>query len=72
MRVPAEMQRAMGSEAEASRNAKAKVIEAEGELQASETLRQAADVMASNPNAMSLRFLQTITTVGRLKVLHLF
>lgn len=62
--LPAEMQRAMGSEAEAQRNAKAKVIEADGEKAAAETLKEAADIMASAQGTMQLRFLQTLTQIS--------
>lgn len=62
--LPAEMERAMGSEAEAQRNAKAKVIEAEGEKLAAVTLKEAAEIMAEAPNTMQLRFLQTLTQIS--------
>ncbi len=54
------MQRAMARQAEAERERRAKVIAAEGEFQASERLKDAADVMASNPMSLQLRFLQTV------------
>lgn len=54
--MPLELQRAMAAEAEASQEAKAKVIDAEGELKASKALRQAADVIASSPGAMQVFF----------------
>ena len=64
VRLPVQMQRAMAAEAEASREAKAKVIAAEGEMNASIKLKEAADVMASAPNTMQLRFLQTLTAIS--------
>jgi regulator of protease activity HflC (stomatin/prohibitin superfamily) len=54
------MQRAMARQAEAERERRAKVIAAEGEFQASERLREAADVMSANPTTLQLRFLQTM------------
>ena len=58
------MQRAMATEAEASREARAKVIAAEGEQKASLSLKQAADVINSSPVALQLRYLQTLTNVA--------
>jgi regulator of protease activity HflC (stomatin/prohibitin superfamily) len=58
--IPTDMQRAMARQAEAERERRAKVIAAEGEFQASERLKDAADVMASNPISLQLRFLQTV------------
>ena len=58
------MVRAIAKQAEAERERRAKVIHAEGELQASEKLRSAADVMMKNPASMQLRYLQTLTEVG--------
>ncbi len=58
--IPAGMQRAMARQAEAERERRAKVIAAEGEFQASERLREAADVMSANPTTLQLRFLQTM------------
>lgn len=58
--LPTEMQRAMARQAEAERERRAKVIAAGGELEASEKLGQAAEVMAKNPIALQLRYLQTI------------
>jgi regulator of protease activity HflC (stomatin/prohibitin superfamily) len=54
------MQRAMARQAEAERERRAKVIAAEGEFQASQKLRDAANVMAGNPITLQLRFLQTM------------
>lgn len=62
--LPIEMQRAMAKQAEAERERRAKVVHAEGELQASHKLSTAADVIASNPIALQLRFLQTLTEVA--------
>jgi regulator of protease activity HflC (stomatin/prohibitin superfamily) len=58
--IPTDMQRAMARQAEAERERRAKVIAAEGEFQASERLKDAANVLASNPMSLQLRFLQTI------------
>jgi regulator of protease activity HflC (stomatin/prohibitin superfamily) len=58
--IPGGMQRAMARQAEAERERRAKVIAAEGEFQASERLRAAADVMSANPTTLQLRFLQTM------------
>jgi regulator of protease activity HflC (stomatin/prohibitin superfamily) len=62
--IPANMQRAMARQAEAERERRAKVINAEGEYQASERLRDAAAVMASQPIAIQLRYLQTLLEIG--------
>ncbi len=58
--IPSRMQRAMARQAEAERERRGKVIAAEGEFQASERLKDAADVMSANPTALQLRFLQTV------------
>ncbi len=58
--LPAEMQRAMARQAEAERERRAKIIAAEGELQASQKLAEAAEVMEKNPISLQLRYLQTI------------
>ena len=58
--IPTGMQRAMARQAEAERERRAKVIAAEGEFQASERLKDAAEVLAQNPMSLQLRFLQTI------------
>ena len=58
--IPTGMQRAMARQAEAERERRAKVIAAEGEFQASEKLREAADVMSGNAITLQLRFLQTM------------
>jgi regulator of protease activity HflC (stomatin/prohibitin superfamily) len=62
--LPAEMQRAMARQAEAEREKRAKIIHAEGELQASEALAQAADTISRNPVTLQLRFLQTLTEIA--------
>ncbi|HEY5513932.1 MAG TPA: slipin family protein [Geomonas sp.] len=62
--LPQEMQRAIARQAEAERERRAKVIHAEGELQASEKLAQAAEVMAAQPMSLQLRYLQTLTEIG--------
>ena len=64
MDLPADMQRAMARQAEAERERRAKIIHAEGELQASEKLAQAAVVIATAPEAMTLRYLQTLTEIA--------
>ena len=58
--IPTVMQRAMARQAEAERERRAKVIAAEGEFQASQKLREAADVMSGNAITLQLRFLQTV------------
>lgn len=62
--LPQEMQRAMARGAEAERERRAKIINAEGEFQAAERLSQAAEVIARHPIAYQLRFLQTIVEVS--------
>jgi regulator of protease activity HflC (stomatin/prohibitin superfamily) len=62
--LPPEMQRAMARQAEAERERRAKVIHAEGELQASAKLAEAARVMSVNPVSIQLRYLQTLTEVA--------
>jgi regulator of protease activity HflC (stomatin/prohibitin superfamily) len=62
--IPPAMQRAMARQADAERERRAKVIHAEGEYQASERLRDAADILRPNPAALQLRYLQTLTEVG--------
>src|SRR5918996_1126699 len=62
--IPAGMQRAMARQAEAERERRAKVISAEGEFQASERLKDAAEVMSQNPIALQLRYLQTLLEIG--------
>ncbi len=62
--LPTTMQRAMARQAEAEREKRAKVIHAEGELRASSQLAQAAGVIGSQPNALTLRYLQTLTEIA--------
>ena len=62
--LPVTMQRAMAKQAEAEREKRAKVIHAEGELQASAKLAQAAKVICSQPTALQLRYLQTLTEIA--------
>ena len=62
--LPQEMQRAMARQAEAEREKRAKIIHAEGELQASEKLLQAAQMLAQQAEAMQLRYLQTLTSIA--------
>ena len=62
--LPHEMQRAMAKQAEAERERRAKVIHAEGEFQASEKLAEAAAIIAKEPSAMHLRFLQSLVQVA--------
>ncbi|MBA3412958.1 MAG: slipin family protein [Actinobacteria bacterium] len=62
--IPGGMQRAMARQAEAERERRAKVIAAEGEFQASERLKDAANVMAEAPVALQLRYLQTLLEIG--------
>ncbi|HSL63488.1 MAG TPA: SPFH domain-containing protein, partial [Gaiellaceae bacterium] len=62
--IPSGMQRAMARQAEAERERRAKVIAAEGEYQASERLKDAANVMTESPIALQLRYLQTLVEIG--------
>ena len=62
--IPTGMQRAMARQAEAERERRAKVIAAEGEFQASERLKDAANVMSENPITLQLRFLQTMLEIS--------
>jgi regulator of protease activity HflC (stomatin/prohibitin superfamily) len=62
--IPEAMQRAMARQAEAERERRAKIINAEGEHQAAEKLRLAADVLAPEPTALQLRYLQTLLEIG--------
>merc|ERR1711868_182778 len=64
VRVPEQLQRAMAAEAEAAREARAKVIAAEGEHKASRALRQAAEVIVDSPAALQLRYLQTLNSIS--------
>ncbi|HPW68344.1 MAG TPA: slipin family protein [Deltaproteobacteria bacterium] len=62
--LPEEMQRAMAKQAEAERERRSKIIHAEGEFQASQKLRDAADVIAGQPIALQLRYLQTLREIS--------
>ncbi|MGE5306621.1 MAG: slipin family protein [Alphaproteobacteria bacterium] len=62
--LPQEMQRAMAKQAEAERERRAKIIHADGELQASEKLAEAAEIIGKQPTAMHLRFLQSLVEVS--------
>jgi regulator of protease activity HflC (stomatin/prohibitin superfamily) len=62
--LPDQMKRAMARQAEAERERRAKVIAAQGELQASQTLAQAARQLATEPSALQLRYLQTVTEIA--------
>jgi len=64
VRVPAQLMRAMAAEAEAAREARAKVIAAEGEHKASRALRHAAEIIMDNPAALQLRYLQTLNSIS--------
>jgi len=62
--LPANMQRAMAKQAEAEREKRAKIINADGEFQASQTLANAAQVISTQQGALQLRFLQTLVEIG--------
>src|SRR3954454_12890866 len=62
--IPQDMQKAMARQAEAERNRRAKIINAEGEFQAAARLGEAADVISKNPATMQLRYLQTLSEIG--------
>ncbi len=62
--LPQEMQRAMAKQAEAEREKRAKIIHADGELQASQSLADAAVKISSNPTTLQLRYLQTLTEIA--------
>ena len=62
--LPQEMKRALARQAEAERERRAKVIAAEGEVQAASRLAEAADIIARNPSAMQLRMFQTLTEIS--------
>jgi regulator of protease activity HflC (stomatin/prohibitin superfamily) len=62
--LPQEMQRAMAKQAEAERERRAKVINADGEFQAAAKLTEAAALMATQPTSLQLRFLQTLTIIA--------
>src|SRR5579875_307634 len=62
--LPVNMQRAMAKQAEAEREKRAKIIHAEGEFQASKQLAEAAGIIGAQPNALQLRYLQTLTEIA--------
>jgi erythrocyte band 7 integral membrane protein len=64
VRLPQQLQRAMAAEAEASREARAKVIAAEGEMNAAKCLKEASEVISESPQALQLRYLQTLQTIS--------
>uniref|UniRef100_A0A8D1C5U8 Stomatin like 3 n=1 Tax=Sus scrofa TaxID=9823 RepID=A0A8D1C5U8_PIG len=64
VRIPVQLQRSMAAEAEATREARARVLAAEGEMNASKSLKSASMVLAESPIALQLRYLQTLTTVA--------
>ncbi|XP_034148979.1 erythrocyte band 7 integral membrane protein-like [Esox lucius] len=64
VKLPHQLQRAMAAEAEASREARAKVISAEGEMNASRALKEASLVISESPSGLQLRYLQTLTTIA--------
>jgi erythrocyte band 7 integral membrane protein len=63
-RQPVQLQRAMAAEAEAAREARAKVIAAEGEQKASRALKEASEVIAESSSALQLRYLQTLNSIS--------
>jgi len=63
-RLPEQLQRAMAAEAEASREARAKVIAADGEMRASKALREASQIIEQSPAALQLRYLQTLNSIS--------
>jgi regulator of protease activity HflC (stomatin/prohibitin superfamily) len=62
--IPVDMQRAMARQAQAERERRAKIINAEGEYQASSRLHDAADIISRNPTTLQLRYLQTLSEIG--------
>merc|ERR1719268_566749 len=64
VRLPQTLQRAMAAEAEAAREARAKVIAAEGEQKASRALKEASDIISASPAALQLRYLQTLNSIS--------
>ena len=63
-KLPKQLQRAMAAEAEADREARAKIRAAEGEEKAAMALKEASDIISESPNALQLRYLQTLTTIS--------
>ncbi|KAL5483836.1 hypothetical protein EMCRGX_G020251 [Ephydatia muelleri] len=64
VRLPQTMQRAMAAEAEAAREARAKVVAAQGELNSARALKEAAEVISRSPTALKLRYLQTLNVIS--------
>ena len=64
VRLPQNLQRAMAAEAEATREARAKVIAAEGEQKAARALKEASDIISESPAALQLRYLQTLSNIS--------
>ena len=64
VRLPQQLQRAMAAEAEAAREAKAKVIAAEGEQKSSKALKEASEIISESPSALQLRYLQTLSNIA--------
>ena len=64
VRLPVALQKAMAAEAEATRDARAKIIAADGEMKASRGLKEAADIINESPIALQLRYLQTLTQIA--------
>lgn len=64
VQLPETMQRAMAAQAEAERERRAKIVHADGEFQAAQKLAEAAKVIATQPSAMQLRYLQTLVTIS--------
>ena len=64
VRLPVQLQRAMAAEAEAAREARAKVIAAEGEQKDSRALKDASKIISSSPSALQLRYLQTLNNIS--------
>ncbi|CAF3182847.1 unnamed protein product [Rotaria sp. Silwood2] len=64
VRLPKSLQRIMAAEAEAAREARAKIIASEGEFKSSRALKDAADILAQSPCAMQLRYLQTLNSIA--------
>jgi regulator of protease activity HflC (stomatin/prohibitin superfamily) len=62
--LPEEMRRAMAKQAEAEREKRSKLIHAEGEFQAAQRLRDASGILAQEPAALQLRYLQTLTEIA--------
>jgi regulator of protease activity HflC (stomatin/prohibitin superfamily) len=62
--LPAEMQRAIAIQAQAERERRAKIIHAEGELQAASKLAEASEIISKNPTSLQLRYLQTLTEIA--------